>query len=124
MFACLLALWALPSAVRAQHHGEVHGARDKREQRARRALLGQRHLQRALPEHGRELRVRQRQSPQTEVRRRVRHAAQHELNRLDALVNHNVAHAVLLVPIVPAVRVLAMAPVAVATLPVPPIQRR
>lgn len=23
MFACLLALWALPSAVRAQHHGEV-----------------------------------------------------------------------------------------------------
>ena len=23
MFACLFALWALPSAVRAQHHGEV-----------------------------------------------------------------------------------------------------
>lgn len=47
MFACLLALWALPSAVRAQHHGEVA---DLQLERTAEGLLLSAALQLELPE--------------------------------------------------------------------------
>jgi len=45
----------------------------------------------AVPEHGGELRVRQRQRPEAEVRRGVGHRAQHELDGVDHLVHQHIA---------------------------------
>jgi len=47
LFACLLALWALPSAVRAQHHGEVT---ELQLERTAEGLLLSTSLQLELPE--------------------------------------------------------------------------
>eukprot|EP00982_Pelagococcus_subviridis_P009501 30927-Pelagococcus_subviridis.AAC.11 len=73
-----------------QHPDRCHRPHGEPDEHHERRFRRRGRHQDAVQEHRAELRVRERQRPQTQVRRRVAHRAEDELDRVDHLVHEDV----------------------------------